>query len=63
MKYEKYGEKVRVNTETNTVEMWVPLPPKEMTNGHMAEWKVVDQCKTQRDASIAALLLIVDMCQ
>lgn len=63
MKYEKYGEKVRVNTETNAVEMWVPLPSKEMTNERMADWKVVEKCSTYRDAHIAALLLLVDICQ
>ena len=55
MKYEKYSEKVRVNTETNTVELWVPLPS--------AEWKVVEKCDTYRDAHISALLLLVDICQ
>ena len=58
MKYEKYGEKIRVNTETNTVEMWVPLPAKEMTNDHMADWKVVEKCETDRNTHIAALLLL-----
>lgn len=63
MKYEKYSERVRVNTETNTVEKWVPLPSKEMTNDHMADWKVVEKCDTYRDAHIAALLLLVDIYQ
>ena len=63
MKYERYGEKVRVNTETNTVELWVPLPNREQTNTRMADWKVVEKCDTYRDAHISALLLLVDICQ
>lgn len=58
MKYRKYGEKIRVNTETHTVELWVPLPAKEMTNNRMADWKAVEKCDTDRDAHIAALLLL-----